>query len=123
MLRTRQWRIAVVAGLGLLTGATIGRAAGERPPTYVWLFSATGAEAESLTDTVTEEFEEAFVKAGCVPIVQRRNLPELQSHQKQEQQIEGADFLSPRQRRVLSTASRISSTARSPASTSTPDAT
>ncbi len=105
MLRTRQWRIAVVAGLCLLTGAAAGRAAGERPPTYVWLFSAMGAEAGSLTDTVTEEFEEAFVKAGCVPIVQRRNLPDLQSHQKQEQQIEGTDFLSPRQRRVLSTAS------------------
>jgi hypothetical protein len=105
MVRTRQWRIVLIAGLGLLAGAAAGRAAGERPPTYVWLFSATGAEAESLTDTVTEEFEEAFVKAGCVPIVQRRNLPELQSHQKQEQQIEGADLLSPRQRRVLSTAS------------------
>jgi hypothetical protein len=54
---------------------------------------------------VTEEFEEAFVKAGCLPIVQRRNLPELQSHQKQEERIEGADSLSPRQRRLLSTAS------------------
>jgi len=103
MLQTRTWRIAAIAGLSLLTGAAAGRAA-ERPPTYVWLFSATGAEVESLTDMVTEEFEEAFVKAGCLPIVERRNLPELESHQKQEQRI-GADFLSPRERRVLSTAS------------------
>lgn len=105
MLQTKSWRIASVAGLGLLAGAAAGRAAGERPPTYVWLFSATGAEVESLTDTVTEEFEEALVKAGCLPIVQRRNLPELQSHQKQEERIEGADSLSPGQRRLLSTAS------------------
>jgi hypothetical protein len=104
MSHTKWWRIAAVAGFGLLAGAVAGRA-GERPPTYVWLFSATGAEVESLTDTVTEEFEEAFVKAGCLPVVQRRNLPELQSHQKQEERIEGADSLSPRQRRLLSTAS------------------
>jgi hypothetical protein len=105
MLHTKWWRIAAVAGLGLLAGAAAGRAAGERPPTYVWLFSATGAEVESLADAVTEEFEESFVKAGCLPIVQRRNLPDLQSHQKQEERIEGADSLSPRQRRLLSTAS------------------
>jgi hypothetical protein len=100
------WRIAVVAGLGLLAGAAVGWAAGERPPTYVWLFSATGAEAENLTDPVTEELEEALVKAGCLPIVERRNLPELESHQKQEQEqrIASADFLSPRERRELSTA-------------------
>ncbi len=105
MLGTKWWRIGVVAGLGLLAGAAAGRAAGERPPTYVWLFSATGEGAESLTGSVTEEFEEALVKAGCLPIVERRNLPDLQSHQKQEERIEGANSLSPRQRRVLSTAS------------------
>jgi len=105
MLQTKWWRIAAVAGLGLLAGAAAGRAAGERPPTYVWLFSAAGEGAESLTESVTEEFEEALVKAGCLPIVQRRNLPDLQSHQKQEERIEGADSLSPRQRRLLSTAS------------------
>jgi hypothetical protein len=105
MSQTKSWRIAVVAGLGLLVGVAAGRAVEERPPTYVWLFSATGAEVESLSDTVTEEFEEALVKAGCLPIVQRRNLPELQSHQKQEERIEGADSLSPGQRRLLSTAS------------------
>jgi hypothetical protein len=104
MVHTKWWRIAAVAGFGLLAGAASGRAAEEQPPTYVWLFSATGAEAESLTDMVTEEFEEAFGKAGCVPIVERRNLPDLLSHQKQEQRI-SADFLSPRERRVLSTAS------------------
>jgi len=104
MLQTKWWRIAAVTGLGLLAGAAAGRAAGERPPTYVWLFSATGG-AESLIESVTEEFEEALVKAGCLPIVERRNLPDLQSHQKQEERIEGADALSPRQRRLLSTAS------------------
>lgn len=104
MLCTRQWRIAVVTGLVLLAGAAAGQAAGERPPTYVWLFSATGAEAESLTDTVTEEFEEALVKAGCLPIVERRKLPDLQSHQKQEQRIAGANSLSLSDRSVLSTA-------------------
>jgi len=81
MLKTKWLRIAVVAGLGLLAGAAAGRAAEERPPTYVWLFSATGAEVQSLTDAVTEEFEEALVKAGCLPMVERRNLPDLQSHQ------------------------------------------
>src|SRR6185295_1655167 len=87
MLQMKAWRIAAVAGLGLLMGAIASRAAGERPPAYVWLFSATGADAESLADAVTEEFEEALVKAGCLPIVQRRNLPELESHQKQEVKI------------------------------------
>jgi hypothetical protein len=104
MVHMKWWRIAAVAGLSLLAGAVAGRAAGEQPPTYVWLFSATGAEAESLTGMVTEEFEESLGKAGCLPIVERRNLPELQSHQRQEQRI-SADFLSPRERRVLSTAS------------------
>src|SRR6476469_1075240 len=98
MLQTKWWRIAVVARLGLLTGAAAGRAAEERLPTYVWLFSATGEGAESLTEPLTEEFQEALVKAGCLPIVERRNLPDLQSHQKQEERIEGADSLSPRQR-------------------------
>src|SRR6185295_868364 len=104
MLQMKAWRIAAVAGLGLLMGAIASRAAGERPPAYVWLFSATGADAESLADAVTEEFEEALVKAGCLPIVQRRNLPELESHQKQEARIAGADSLSQLQRRLLSTA-------------------
>jgi len=105
MLPLKWWRIAAIAGLGLLAGAAASRAAGERSPTYVWLFSATGAEVESLAEPVTEEFEEAVVKTGCLPIVERRNLPDLQSHQKQEERIEGADSLSPRQRRLLSTAS------------------
>jgi hypothetical protein len=105
MLPTKWWRIAAIAGIGLLAGAAAGQAAGERPPTYVWLFHSMGAEVENLTDAVTEEFEEALVKAGCLPIVQRRNLPDLQSHQKQEERTIGADYLSPRQRRLLSTAS------------------
>lgn len=104
MLQTRWWRVAAVIGLGLLAGAAAGRASGERPRTYVWLFSATG-ETGSLAEPVTEEFEEALVKAGCLPIVQRRNLPDLESHQAQEERIQGADSLSPRQRRLLSTAS------------------
>lgn len=97
-------RIAAVAGLGLLASAVAGRAAEERSPTYVWLFSGAGADAESLANSVTEEFEEALVKAGCLPIVRRRNLPELESHQKQEARIAGADSLSQLQRRLLSTA-------------------
>jgi hypothetical protein len=105
MLQAKWWRIVAVTGWGLLAGAAVGRASGERPPTYVWLFSATGEEAESLTESATEEFEEALVKAGCLPIVQRRNLPDLESHQAQEKRIQGADSLSPRQRRLLSTAS------------------
>jgi len=104
MVRPRTWRIATAVVLGLLIGASARRAAGEPPPTYVWLFSATGAEAESLAGTVTEEFEEALVKAGCLPIVERRKLPDLQSHQKQEQRIAGANSLSPGDRSVLSTA-------------------
>src|SRR3954471_8309381 len=98
MLQAKGWRAAAVA-LGLLIGAAAGRAAEERPPTYVWLFSATGAEAESLAEPVTEELEEALVKTGCLPIVQRRNLPELESHQKQEARIAGADSLNQQQRR------------------------
>lgn len=104
MLRSKRYWLGLVGGLGLLVGVPDGWATAVRPPTYVWLFDATGTEAESLADTITEEFEEALVTAGCLPIVRRRNLPELQAHQQQEQRIAGADYLSPRQRRLLSTA-------------------
>lgn len=105
MLPLTWLRIAAFAGLGLLSGAIAGRATETRPSTYVWLFNTSGADAESLADSVTEEFEEALVKAGCLPIVRRRNLPELESHQKQEARIAGADSMSQIQRRLLSTAS------------------
>lgn len=68
--------------------------------TYVWLFSATGNEAENLANMVTKEFEEALGKAGCLPIVERRNYPDLESHQRQEKRIAGAD-LSPREKKEL----------------------
>lgn len=89
----------------LFVGLTPGLAEGEPPSTYVWLFSATGEEVEGLVDMVTEEFEEATIKTGCVPVVKRRNLPELESHQRQERErrIESTDFLSPREQRLLRT--------------------
>jgi hypothetical protein len=107
MSKMNAWFFAMIAGFSLLAGSARGQAESERYPAYVWLFSATGTEAEELVDMVTEEFEEALVKAGCLPVVQRRNLPELESHQRQEKErrIESTNYLSPREHRVLRTAS------------------
>lgn len=99
------WCIAAVAGLGLLAGAAAGQASGERPTTYVWLFSATGTEVENLADMVTKEFEEALGKTGCLPLVERRNYPDLESHQRQERRLAGAD-LSPREKKELSSTTK-----------------
>lgn len=98
-MSAKWWRVVLLGAF--VASAQPSRATAEN--VYVWLFNTVGAEAEGLTDMVTEEFEESLVKARCLQVIERRRLPELQVHQEQERRLAGPEALTPATVRRLRT--------------------
>ena len=74
MLPLEWWRIAAIAGFGLLAGAAASPGGGRAASDLRLVLQHDGSRSRRLAEPVTEEFEEALGKAGCLPIVERPDL-------------------------------------------------
>src|SRR5436305_1503252 len=105
-MQARWFTIGIVTGLYILAGTAPGSVAGATPhSTYIWLFTSEADDAKNLAKMVTEEFEESLLKAGCLRVIERRELPRLLAHQEQEKRISNANSLDSTSRRELTTKS------------------
>lgn len=74
-----------------------------KPVVYVWLFSAKSESVEDLTDLYTVDFDEALTQTRCLPKLNRMDDATIQLHREGERErvLPSADFLTPRERRLL----------------------
>lgn len=72
-----------------------------RPVTYVWLFASDGPDAKEIAEKVTDEFEVALLDAGCVSLLERREIKTLLDHQLNEATILSTSSLGAAERKEL----------------------
>jgi hypothetical protein len=97
----RAHRLGFAFALGALAVGWGNPAWAARPVTYVWLFASDGSDAKEIAEKVTDEFEVALLDAGCVSLVERREIKKLFDHQKNELAITSTSSLADTDRDEL----------------------
>ena len=102
----RHFSLRLLAASSLLLGATASAQsnAPAKSYAYVWLFSANSDSVADLADLFTADFDEALTQSRCLPKVNRMGKDTVQLHREGEKdrRLDSADYLTPRERRLLS---------------------